>query len=386
MVVSKAIRLTAASRSWRATTRPNSASTGTSCGRASRPRLRARQIQQVADDALEALRLLAHDAEVAVARVGVERQLGHRQRLEVAAHRGQRRHQLVRHVGEQLPPRAVGGLSCSRACRRSAAIRLNAAASAATSSPPSSRARAVRSPAPTRRSRPRDAAAAAAPGRRSTAPPAPCRRSPAPRRPTAMVGPSCRSGVSGIADTRPTTRAATMTVAGGHERAPRPAALRAEPVGTLGTGSVRTAARLRSVWSGLKPRALGKLQPRRAPRPSNSAVGGPRHSRTMRPSRHEDDERIRLLLRDVAGRTGRGRAPDRRRARRPGRRRRCARTRAATGPASTRLRRVSQSSTAPCDASIAARNSDEAERDAPVEAAIPDGLRHRRTCSRRPTR
>ena len=38
----------------------------------------------------------------------VERQLGHAERLDVAADRRQRRHQLVRHVGEQLAARAIG--------------------------------------------------------------------------------------------------------------------------------------------------------------------------------------------------------------------------------------------------------------------------------------
>ena len=46
--------------------------------------------------------------EVARARRLVQRQLRHRQRFEIAAHRGDRRRQLVRHVGEQLAAHAVG--------------------------------------------------------------------------------------------------------------------------------------------------------------------------------------------------------------------------------------------------------------------------------------
>ena len=67
-----------------------------------------RELEQVADDPLEPMRLVVDDVQVALARRLVERQLLHRQRFEVAAHRGQRRHQLVRDVGEQLAPRLVG--------------------------------------------------------------------------------------------------------------------------------------------------------------------------------------------------------------------------------------------------------------------------------------
>ncbi len=71
--------------------------------------LEARKIQEVADDPLEARRLVADDGEVARARRFVERQLGHRQRLEVTAHRGHGCRQLVRDVGEQLAADAIGG-------------------------------------------------------------------------------------------------------------------------------------------------------------------------------------------------------------------------------------------------------------------------------------
>ena len=62
----------------------------------------ARQIQQLPDDRFELVRLLVRDVEVAAARPLVELQLRHAQRFDVAADRGQRRHQLVRHVREQL--------------------------------------------------------------------------------------------------------------------------------------------------------------------------------------------------------------------------------------------------------------------------------------------
>ena len=75
----------------------------------------ARQIQQVADDVLDAQRLVANDREIALARFGIERLRVQRQRFEIAAHAGQRRHQLVRHVGEQQAPRAIGGLQLRRA-------------------------------------------------------------------------------------------------------------------------------------------------------------------------------------------------------------------------------------------------------------------------------
>ena len=55
------------------------------------------------------LRLVADDRQIARPRRLVQRQLRHRQRLEVAAHRGHRRRQLVRDVGEQLAADAVGG-------------------------------------------------------------------------------------------------------------------------------------------------------------------------------------------------------------------------------------------------------------------------------------
>ncbi len=58
----------------------------------------------------EPLGLVADDAEVAATGRLVDGQVRHSERLDVAADGGQRRHQLVRHVGEQLPPGSVGGL------------------------------------------------------------------------------------------------------------------------------------------------------------------------------------------------------------------------------------------------------------------------------------
>jgi len=59
--------------------------------------------------AIEAQRLALDRIEVPLARVGVELDVGHVQRFEIAAHRRQRRLQLVRHVGEHLAAQAIGG-------------------------------------------------------------------------------------------------------------------------------------------------------------------------------------------------------------------------------------------------------------------------------------
>ena len=110
----------------------------------------ARQIQQVADDVLDALRLVANDRKIALAGFGIERLRVKRQRFEIAAHAGQRRHQLVRHVGEQQAPRAIGRLQLRRALLQIVRHLIECAAQAP---PPRLRrlhARArVRSPAPT---------------------------------------------------------------------------------------------------------------------------------------------------------------------------------------------------------------------------------------------
>ena len=66
------------------------------------------EVEEVADDGLEAQRLLGDDAEIAGAGRVVLHGRRQRQGLEVAAHRGERRHQLVRDVGEQLAARAIG--------------------------------------------------------------------------------------------------------------------------------------------------------------------------------------------------------------------------------------------------------------------------------------
>ena len=68
-----------------------------------------RQIEQVADDVLQPFGLVADDLQIALPRRFVDRQVGHRHGLDVAADGGERRHQLVRHVGEQLLARLVRG-------------------------------------------------------------------------------------------------------------------------------------------------------------------------------------------------------------------------------------------------------------------------------------
>ena len=56
------------------------------------------------------------DVEVAAARRFVHREPRHGERLGVAADGGERRHQLVRHVGEQLTARRVRGIQRGGAC------------------------------------------------------------------------------------------------------------------------------------------------------------------------------------------------------------------------------------------------------------------------------
>jgi hypothetical protein len=92
----------------------------------------------VADDALEASRLLVDDPQVSLARCPVDRQLGHRERFKVAAHRRERRHQLVGDVRKQLTTGADASSARARAAR-SSAIRLNERATSDTSSATQSR-------------------------------------------------------------------------------------------------------------------------------------------------------------------------------------------------------------------------------------------------------
>ena len=67
------------------------------------------EVEQIADQPLHAVGLVAHNGE-AVRRLGIAPQLAHREHLAVGAHRRQRRHQLVRHIGQQDAAGAVGGL------------------------------------------------------------------------------------------------------------------------------------------------------------------------------------------------------------------------------------------------------------------------------------
>ena len=77
-----------------------------------------RQIEQVADDRLELVGFAIDDVEVAAARGLVHREVRHGERLCVAADGGERRHQLVRHVGKQLTPRRVRGIAARRCVLR----------------------------------------------------------------------------------------------------------------------------------------------------------------------------------------------------------------------------------------------------------------------------
>ena len=55
----------------------------------------AGEVQEVFDDALEAAGLAVDRFEIAIATIRVERHLGHAQRFDVSAHRGQRRFQFM---------------------------------------------------------------------------------------------------------------------------------------------------------------------------------------------------------------------------------------------------------------------------------------------------
>ena len=67
-----------------------------------------RKIEQVADNVLDALGFVADDGQIAFARLRIERTGVERKRFEIAAHARQRRHQLVRHIRQQLAPGAIG--------------------------------------------------------------------------------------------------------------------------------------------------------------------------------------------------------------------------------------------------------------------------------------
>ena len=98
-----------ASRSWRAATCWNSRSIEKTCDveRADAV-LVPREIEQIADDAIETPRLLGDRVEVTGAPLGVSGDLRHLQRFDVGADRRQRRLELVGDVGEHLPPQPIG--------------------------------------------------------------------------------------------------------------------------------------------------------------------------------------------------------------------------------------------------------------------------------------
>ncbi len=66
------------------------------------------QVEQITDDGFQLVRLLVRNAQISMPRLIVQRDAGHRQCLEIAADRGQRRHQFMRNVGEQLTTGAIG--------------------------------------------------------------------------------------------------------------------------------------------------------------------------------------------------------------------------------------------------------------------------------------
>ena len=330
-----------------------------------------REIEQVADDALEPMRFLVDDArDSARASRLIERQLGHRQRFDVAAHRRERRHQLVRDVGEQLPARPSEASSACARLASSSAIRLNDRATAATSSPPCSGARAVRSPAPSRsvasctsfsrrRAGPNTNSAMSAMPTAST-PPATTRH----RRPElARDARERRPGQH---------RDAADRFAGDEDRRglPRPLGRQRHRAGRVGgrRPAVAVAPRRRLAP---RPRAAGsraastRLRPR--PRSSLGHVVAVRHDAAVA---HDDDERledVRVLLAHVVLQVERGIGVDAR-PRRPTPR--CtARRRGDRAGIEPAVRSTIQTKSALCAASISARNAKRPERDAPVQAA-----------------
>jgi len=70
--------------------------------------LEASELEQVADQPLDALTFLFDHLDGALSFLGPRHELRQGQRFRVAADRRERRHQFMRHVGEQLPARAIG--------------------------------------------------------------------------------------------------------------------------------------------------------------------------------------------------------------------------------------------------------------------------------------
>ena len=286
MLVVSSTPFCSAARPWRASTRPNRSSSGTSCASNDSPPPSSRdKIEQIADDVLDALRLVSNDGEIPLARLGVERLRVKRERFEITAHAGQRRHQLVRDVCQQQPPGAIGGLQLLRALLEIVRHLIERAWRA-----PRLRRRRPRARAPSDRRRlpcarhPRGCAAADAPDRRSATPPTvvPMQRR-ARRRQLASVGPSCRSAERGIAITTPTGTPSTMMTPCRARAAkwrltePRPnVALRPHRPWTADASTRRAPARMNDSGSAFS----------RARTSMHERVGGHRSvaSRTTRPS------------------------------------------------------------------------------------------------------
>ena len=70
--------------------------------------LESREVEQILDEAFDALALLLDHLDGALPFLRRRRELRQRQRLGIAANRGERRHQLMRDIGEQLTPRPIG--------------------------------------------------------------------------------------------------------------------------------------------------------------------------------------------------------------------------------------------------------------------------------------
>ena len=76
--------------------------------------LEPRRVEQIADEPFEAMRLARGNPQVLLPPGIIQAHFGHHQRLEVPENGRQGRHQLVRDVGEQLAPGAIGCVEIGR--------------------------------------------------------------------------------------------------------------------------------------------------------------------------------------------------------------------------------------------------------------------------------
>ena len=313
-------------------------------------------------------------AEIARARGVVELELRHRERFEIAAHRRHRRRQLVRDVGQQLPPRAirrgqrlgarreiVGHRVERRGHRRDFVAAAHGRAGREIAARPAGAPR-LRPPRSRRRAGPKISTAASSAPTTS----APRRRAPASAHSARSRNPN---GARGGTTTTPASSPPTMIGAGrraGRRPDPGPIAGRASEAPCRGPPGVRRLNRSRM------PGATAALRAARRAARDRSGFGmtapGSCRSRVHRRAARRTAARRARTRRRCSRRDrapGRARAP--RRARRDGLREAFGGWLGSVGPE----RDTTQTNSIACTTSSAARHSDEADRDAPVEAAVP---------------